>query len=119
MEDAVAGVQAGHRGGFGLVVGIDRAGRRDQLEAAGADIVVGDVGELDLGASRTDPWMLVYEGFDPGHEGHREALTALGNGYMATRGVLPERRADGIHYPGTYLAGIYNRLVSTVYGRQV
>lgn len=119
VEDAVAGVQAGRAGGFGLVVGIDRAGVREQLEAAGADIVLGDVGELDLGASRTDPWMLVYDGFDPAHEGHREALTALGNGYMATRGARPERSDDGTHYPGTYLAGIYNRVVNTIHGRRL
>lgn len=49
IEDAAAGVQAGRRGGFGLVVGIDRAGHREQLELAGADIVLGDVSELDLG----------------------------------------------------------------------
>jgi beta-phosphoglucomutase family hydrolase len=119
IEDAVAGVQAGRGGGFGLVVGIDRSGNRDQLEAAGADIVLGDVGELDLGSSRTDPWLLVYNGFDPAHEGHREALTALGNGYMATRGARPERSDDGTHYPGTYLAGIYNRLVNTVHDRRL
>ncbi|RAX16256.1 beta-phosphoglucomutase family hydrolase [Pseudarthrobacter sp. AG30] len=119
IEDAAAGVQAGRRGGFGLVVGIDRAGHREQLELAGADIVLGDVSELDLGASRTDPWALVYEGFDPAHEGHREALTALGNGYMATRGTRPERADDGVHYPGTYLAGVYNRTTSTIHGRDL
>ncbi|MFI8414680.1 beta-phosphoglucomutase family hydrolase [Paeniglutamicibacter gangotriensis] len=117
IEDAVAGVRAGSAGGFGLVVGIDRTGYREQLEAAGADIVLGDVGQLDLGASRTDPWTLVYEGFDPAHEGHREALTALGNGYMATRGARPEHRDDGIHYPGTYLAGVYNRTAGIIQGR--
>ena len=85
IEDAVAGVAAGRRGGFGLVVGIDRAGHRAELEAAGADVVVEDVSELDLGLVIADPWQLVYEGFDPAHEGHREALTTLGNGYMATR----------------------------------
>ncbi|MCW3767236.1 MULTISPECIES: beta-phosphoglucomutase family hydrolase [Paenarthrobacter] len=119
IEDAVAGIQAGRRGGFGLVVGIDRGGHREQLEIAGADIVLGDVAQLDLGVSRTDPWKLVYEGFDPAHEGHREALTALGNGYMATRGARPERHDDGIHYPGTYLAGIYNRTTSTIHGRDL
>ncbi|WP_206447735.1 beta-phosphoglucomutase family hydrolase [Agrococcus sp. KRD186] len=119
VEDAVAGVQAGSRGGFGLVVGIDRAGNREQLELAGADIVLGDASELDLGATRTDAWTLVYEGFDPAHEGHREALTALGNGYMATRGVRPERRDDDVHYPGTYLAGVYNRAVGMIHGREL
>ncbi|WP_346958316.1 beta-phosphoglucomutase family hydrolase [uncultured Arthrobacter sp.] len=117
VEDAAAGVQAGRRGGFGLVVGIDRAGHREELERAGADIVLGDVAELDLGVSRTDPWMLVYEGFDPAHEGHREVLTTVGNGYMATRGAQPEHSDDGVHYPGTYLAGVYNRTSGTIHGR--
>lgn len=119
VEAEPAGVTAAHRGGFGLVVGIDRADRRDELESAGADVVLDDVGELDLGAASTDPWLLVYAGFDPAHEGHREVLTALGNGYMATRGALPEHSSDGVHYPGTYLAGIYNRLVGTVHGRRL
>lgn len=119
VEDAVAGVRAARAGGFGLVVGADRAGDRGALEAAGADIVVADVSELDLGALRADPWTLVYEGFDPAHEAHREALTTLGNGYLGTRGAAPERAADRAHYPGTYLAGVYNRLISTVHGRQV
>ncbi|QSR30609.1 family 65 glycosyl hydrolase [Nocardioides sp. S5] len=119
VEDAVAGVQAARLGGFGLVVGVDRSGHREALEAAGADLVVEDVSQLDLGALRVDPWLLVYQGFDPAHEGHREALTTLGNGYMGTRGAAPERSADGVHYPGTYLAGVYNRLTSTVHGREV
>lgn len=119
IEDAVAGVRAARSGGFGLVVGIDRTGDREQLEDAGADVVLADVSQLDLGASRTDPWTLSYEGFDPAHEGHRETLTALGNGYMASRGARPERSDDGIHYPGTYLAGIYNRTVSIIHGREL
>ncbi|MCR8670237.1 beta-phosphoglucomutase family hydrolase [Agrococcus sp. HG114] len=117
VEDSVAGVEAGRAGGFGFVVGIDRAGQRAELEAAGAHIVLSDVGELDLGASTADPWQLVYDGFDPAHEGHREVLTALGSGYLVTRGVRPEHHDDGIHYPGTYLAGVYNRLTSTIHER--
>ena len=118
IEAAVAGVEAGRAGGFGLVVGIDRSGRRAELEAAGADIVVEDVSELDIGLVITHPWLLVYEGFDPAHEGHREALTTLGNGYLATRGAAPEHRGGGVHYPGSYLAGVYNRLASTVQGQR-
>lgn len=119
VEDAVSGIEAARRGGFGLVVGIARLGHREELEAAGADVVLNDVSELDLGASATDPWVLVYHGFDPAHEGHREALTALGNGYLATRGARPEFADDGTHYPGTYLAGVYNRLVSTIHDRSL
>ena len=117
VEDATAGVESARRGGFGLVVGIDRGEQREALLAAGAHIVLGDVSQLDLGALRADPWALVYEGFDPAHEGHREALITLGNGYMGTRGAAPESLADGVHYPGTYLAGVYNRLTSNVHGR--
>ncbi|WP_051581776.1 HAD-IA family hydrolase [Pseudonocardia acaciae] len=117
VEDSAAGIAEARRLGFGLVVGIDRVTARDDLESAGADFVLSDVAELDLGARRVDPWLLVYEGFDPAREAHREALTTLGNGYLATRGALPEHRDDGVHYPGTYLAGVYNRLTSTVEGR--
>ena len=63
--------------------------------------------------------MLAYEGFDPEREGLREALCTLGNGRFATRGAAPEARADGVHYPGTYAAGVYNRLKTAVGARAV
>ena len=66
-----------------------------------------------------NPWVLAYDGFDPPTEGLREALCTLGNGYFATRGAAPEAAADAVHYPGTYVAGCYNRLVSRVAGREV
>jgi trehalose 6-phosphate phosphatase len=62
-------------------------------------------------------WLLQYSGLDPAQEGLREALCTLGNGYLATRGAVPEAKADGIHYPATYAAGIFNRLASTVADR--
>ncbi|MFI1163456.1 glycoside hydrolase family 65 protein [Streptomyces sp. NPDC020801] len=60
-----------------------------------------------------------YDGYDPAQERLREALCTLGNGCFATRGALPECDADDVHYPGTYVAGCYNRLVSRVAGRRV
>ncbi|WP_031171703.1 glycoside hydrolase family 65 protein [Streptosporangium roseum] len=66
-----------------------------------------------------NPWLLTYDGFDPAQEGLREALTTLGNGYFATRGAAPESRADEVHYPGTYVAGCYDRLISQVAGHSV
>ena len=45
VEDAISGVAAGHAGNFGLVIGVDRGGNREALGAAGADIVVDDLGE--------------------------------------------------------------------------
>jgi beta-phosphoglucomutase family hydrolase len=48
FEDALAGVAAGHAGGFGLVVGVDRGGHAAELRASGADTVVADLAELIL-----------------------------------------------------------------------
>jgi beta-phosphoglucomutase family hydrolase len=46
FEDALAGVEAGRAGGFGIVVGVDRIGQAEALRAHGADIVVRDLSEL-------------------------------------------------------------------------
>jgi beta-phosphoglucomutase family hydrolase len=46
FEDALAGVAAGRAGGFGYVVGVDRAGQAEALKTHGADIVVEDLAEL-------------------------------------------------------------------------
>ena len=46
FEDAVSGVQAGHAGNFGLVVGVERLGRGDLLARNGADVVVTDLRTL-------------------------------------------------------------------------
>ncbi len=64
-------------------------------------------------------WVIAYEGFDPDQEGLREALCTLGNGAFATRGAAPEAGADGVHYPGTYVSGCYDRLRSNVDGRRI
>ncbi|MFI2435894.1 glycoside hydrolase family 65 protein [Streptomyces sp. NPDC018693] len=64
-------------------------------------------------------WTWEYEGYEPADERLRESLCTLGNGCFATRGALPECAADEIHYPGTYVAGCYNRLTSDVAGRRV
>ena len=64
-------------------------------------------------------WALVYEDYDPAAEGLREALCALGNGYFVTRGAAPDCEADSVHYPGCYLAGGYDRLVTEVAGREI
>ncbi len=46
VEDAIPGVRAGRRGGFGLVIGVDRQGGAEALRENGADLVVGDLAEL-------------------------------------------------------------------------
>jgi alpha,alpha-trehalose phosphorylase len=46
VEDALAGVAAGRAGDFGLVIGVARGAEPAELRSAGADVVVGDLGEL-------------------------------------------------------------------------
>jgi len=62
-------------------------------------------------------WTIAYDEYDPDFEPLREALCTLGNGYFATRGAAEESSASELHYPGTYLAGGYNRMKSEVSGR--
>lgn len=64
-------------------------------------------------------WMLVYDAYEPEQEGLREALCTLGNGYFASRGAATDSPADDVHYPGTYLAGGYNRLTTEIAGHKV
>lgn len=46
VEDAISGVQAGHAGGFGLVIGVVREGNAKTLTENGADLIVTDLGEI-------------------------------------------------------------------------
>ena len=119
VEDAIAGVQAGRAGGFGCVIAVDRRDHAQALRDAGADVVVIDLAQVEMAMEPPSAWSLVFEDFDPVHEATREALCTLGNGYFATRGSAAGAQADDIHYPGTYLAGGYNRLRTDIAGRSV
>ena len=66
-----------------------------------------------------DAWTLTYDGYDPHTEKLREALCTVGNGYFATRGAAPECKAGQVHYPGTYAAGVYNRLDDVMSGTEI
>jgi trehalose/maltose hydrolase-like predicted phosphorylase len=134
-------VEAARRGGFGLVLGVDRRGHAEALAAAGADLVVADLADVAVepagpGRARTvprvqapleapprpagpDAWTWSYDGIDEAQEGVRETLCTLGNGYFATRGAAPWARQDDVHYPGTYVAGCYNRLTTEVAGESL
>ena len=46
IEDAVSGVEAGAKGGFGLVIGVAREDNADELRTHGADLVVRDLSEI-------------------------------------------------------------------------
>ena len=139
VEDASSGVEAAKAGGM-AALGVARLDDRDLLVEARADLVVptlDDVSVAALAEGRLEErraaaelrqrhterppsvWTLVYDGFDPARQGLREALCAVGNGYFVTRGALPEAAADEVHYPGTYVAGLYNRVETEIAGRRV
>jgi len=127
FEDAISGVQAGRNGNFGLVMGVARNLPGDVLKRHGADLVVSDLGETtveDLAAwfeddIEADGWRLSYDGFEPADEKLRETLTSVGNGYLGVRGAFEGAHAGETHYPGTYLAGVFNKLITPIAGRPI
>ena len=123
-EDAFDAV---HFDGIGIVVGHDEDG--DRKTAAHFALRSPDqVREFIQRGSQWlaykhqvsgEAWEYTFDGYDPQSEKLREALCTLGNGYFATRGAAPESKAGQAHYPGTYAAGVYNRLVDDVSGTQI
>ena len=127
VEDAISGVQAGRAGNFGLTLGIARNVGGEMLLRFGADKVVSDLGEITVddlvdwfeSGMATDEWYLNYNGFDPGDEKLRETLTAVGNGYLGTRGAHECECSSYYFYPGTYISGVFNKTPSLVQGREI
>ena len=128
VEDAEAGVESGKKGGFGMVIGVARSGNGKALSEHGADLVVRDLAEVlpeledisncnkndlpqmamsDMDVTKAN-WIVSYDKYDPKTELKRESLCALGNGYFCTRGAASDSVAGDNHYPGTYIAGVYN-----------
>jgi alpha,alpha-trehalose phosphorylase len=132
VEDALAGVEAGRAGAFGLVIGVDRDGHAEALAAHGADLVVADLGELlsDPGedvhragpashrlrqAARrilaatgdypADRWRLVERSYNPEFVAQTETLFALANGYLGIRGAFEEGEPSSA--PATLLNGFH------------
>jgi len=125
VEDASSGVAAGKAGNFGLVLGLARENNTQELYKNGADIVVDDIDKIKIDGinewfiSGLDNWSVTYHDYDPIKEKSRESLLSVGNGYFGNRGAMEEVYADENHYPGTYIAGLYNRLKSPVGDRMI
>jgi alpha,alpha-trehalose phosphorylase len=125
VEDALAGVEAGRAGAFGLVVGVDRGGNAAGLAAHGADIVVGDLSEMltapidrvhrllaaakriiaATGDYPVESWRLVERAYNPEFVEQTETLFALSNGYLGIRGAFEE--GDPSYQPATLLNGFH------------
>ena len=111
FEDALAGVQAGRAGKFGYVVGVDRVGQAEALQAHGADVVVQDLAELlrdvviEHPAFPVEPWAVRETELHLDMLAQTESVFALSNGHIGLRGNLDEGEPYGL--PGTYLSGFY------------
>ena len=62
---------------------------------------------------------ITYKDWNPEEQKHREAICTLGNGYIATRGAAEESENTEFNYPGTYLAGGYNRAKTEISDRTI
>ena len=118
IEDAVAGVQAGKRGGFGLVIGVNRGDNAKALKRGGADVVVSDLKSLSFKrlerafrARQQDlAWQIEQIGFDQARERQMESLFCIGNGYLGVRGALD----TPLHWSQAdlFVAGIYDKKIA-------
>ncbi|WP_281180763.1 trehalose-phosphatase [Nocardia lijiangensis] len=124
-EDAFDAVESD---GLGIVVGHGENGDRHTAarfavtDPAAVGVFLDRLaGQLSAAAdsAASDAWLFTFDGYDPRREKWREALCTLGNGYFAVRGAAPESRAGEHHYPGTYIAGVYNRLHDEIDGRTI
>ncbi len=64
-------------------------------------------------------WKISVRQLDLDKESIYEALFTLGNGYFGTRGAMLESKGSKVHYPGTYIAGVYNKLDTLIAGKTV
>jgi len=91
VEDALAGVEAGSRGGFGCVIGVDRTGRGSDLKDKGADIVVSDLS-----------WIILTEKEQKSVPEHEKDLPNILENMDKIHGFLKEKQpAFFLDYDGT------------------
>ncbi|MGA9776401.1 MAG: HAD-IA family hydrolase [Candidatus Dormiibacterota bacterium] len=118
VEGASQGVMAARAAGVGLVVWVDAPASDQELVRSPTDAVLSDLRGITVAkpaerrpAAGPGPrnWALAFDSFDPLDERRREAICATGNGYLVTRGAAPESEPGPSHYPGSYLAGVYDR----------
>ncbi|KRK78662.1 glycosyl hydrolase [Companilactobacillus nodensis DSM 19682 = JCM 14932 = NBRC 107160] len=65
-------------------------------------------------------WHLDYYGYEDGKTQYsQEAMQTLGNGYFGLRGAYVESKADKNNYPGTYVAGVYNQLTTSINSKDI
>ena len=65
-------------------------------------------------------WRVSYFDYPKGKEEYSiESLLTIGNGFFGLRGTTPEMSITDSHYPGTYMAGVFNTVSSNVEGTTI
>ena len=128
VEDATSGIKAGKQGNFSCVIAVAREENKHELRRFGGDFVVNDLKEINWKSLENwyekylyeDNWRIKYHGFAQSEEKLRETLTTVGNGYFATRGCFENEQAyKDIHYPGTYIAGLFNKVPTMIHDKKI
>jgi len=115
-EDAFSSIKTY---GIGIVVGVQARTTGAQYKLSDTDQTLHFLEILSSSIEKGNIWSLTYDNYAPKEEKLREVLCALGNGYFVTRSAATESHSDDIHYPGTYIAGGYNRLKTEVQGKEI
>lgn len=63
----------------------------------------------------TNDWQIIYHNIPTGVKSYgQEAILTLGNGYLGLRGAPIISRFSDDHYPGLYVAGIFNQTTTKI-----
>ena len=115
-EDAFSAIKTY---GIGILVGAQARTTGAQYKLRDTDQTLRFLEILSSSIEEGNIWSLTYNNYEPKEEKLREVLCALGNGYFVTRSAATESHSDDIHYPGTYMAGGYNRLKTEIQGKEI
>ncbi len=115
-EDAFSAIKTY---GIGILVGSQARTTGAQYKLRDTDQTLRFLEILSSSIQNGNIWSLTYDNYVPKEEKLREVLCALGNGHFVTRSAATESLSDDIHYPGTYMAGGYNRLKTEIQGKAI
>ncbi|MCK9498046.1 MAG: hypothetical protein M0Q45_00915 [Bacteroidales bacterium] len=111
----------------GLIVGISSHEDSNLLKNNVADLTIKSFADIDINSLATwfengleeDSWIIKFNDFDSERQYYRENFMALGNGYFATRSNFCFEKASDIHFPATYMSGVYNKLISEINAEKI
>ena len=114
------------RSGFGMLMGIGE--EQENFYRQLADDAIRSVDDFSIKYINNwftdrfpdELWSLNYPYFEAQEELLRETMTTVGNGFIGHRNALSFMKADeDTHYPGTYIAGLFNKAGSKVQDRTI